>query len=177
MFHGIVYFIMCVLQPICLPIPEVITIVFGVGVLGPMLSILLGVSGSLLGISIMFFVAKLGGDTVRRKYASQKHLNRYQRYIEHNAVVITGFLFVIPVLPDEIVCIGAAAANIPYRKLILIAMIFKTLSITTIAFSDQIAVLLGTSKAGIIFIEVCLVFILAYIMRKRDISQQVNVTI
>lgn len=177
MYYSIVYLILCVLQPICLPVPEVATIAIGNKFLGPIPCILLGVLGSLIGISIMYFLTKKGGEVVVHKFASRKQLNKYQQYVKKNAVLFTGLLFVIPILPDEIVCIGAAMIGIAYRKLLVIATIFKLLSYSMIAFSGELASLLGTNQFCILIAELCMVFVLAYIMKRLENDQQPNVII
>lgn len=49
----VVYFILCVLQPICLPIPEMVTVLWGSVEIGPIKSFILGVVGAILGIGVM----------------------------------------------------------------------------------------------------------------------------
>ena len=67
---------------------------------------------------------------------------------------MTSILFVIPVLPDEIVCIGAAIIGISYWHLLLIAVPAKLISISMISYSDFIGSVLGITKMQVIVFEV-----------------------
>ena len=56
----ILYFICCVLQPICLPIPEAGTVLWARASFGSFPSFFLGVTGSLIGITMMYWMVKRG---------------------------------------------------------------------------------------------------------------------
>ncbi len=49
-----VYFLTCVLLPICVPVPETAVVLWGTGQIGNLGAFFLGVTGSVLGLAIMY---------------------------------------------------------------------------------------------------------------------------
>lgn len=136
----IIYFILCILQPIILPIPEVITIGSATVVLGTFKSFVIGTIGSVCGIVIMYNVARYGGEKIVSLIAKEKQLNKYKKYISKYEILITGLLFIIPILPDEIICLGAGVSGINFKKFLVIAVIAKGIMHFTINYGIGILI-------------------------------------
>ena len=86
--YGFIYFIFCILQPICLPIPEAMTIYFGSELIGSFASFILGFIGSLIGISIMYAMSKYGSKKLLHKIEGNNRIERYRKYTEKRAFFI-----------------------------------------------------------------------------------------
>ena len=54
-----IYFILCVLLPICIPVPEAAVVLWGTDHIGSLQAFLLGVIGSVLGLAIMYTLSSL----------------------------------------------------------------------------------------------------------------------
>ncbi|PAE37507.1 TVP38/TMEM64 family protein, partial [Bacillus sp. 7884-1] len=113
LFHGnqlmvaFIFFSICFLQPILLPFPEAATIGVGTAVLGSLPVAINSFVGTLSGIIIAYFIAKIGGQKLIRKLVKEHQFKQYKRYVSRNEISILFILFVIPILPDEIICFGA----------------------------------------------------------------------
>lgn len=138
MKEQIIYFIICFLQPIILPFPEAVTIMGGSTILGPLKGATIGFLGTILGIIVMFFIAKFVRRSVINKIVDDKKLDKFNRYIQKNETLIILMLFILPILPDEIICIGAGLAKMNAYKFIGIAVISKLVTSISLAYSLEL---------------------------------------
>lgn len=163
-----VYFILCVLQPIFLPIPEMVTVLWGSVEIGPIKSFILGVIGAIIGIGVMYWIAKKGSIFLIHKMKCEKKVALFQEYVRNYKLYIIGILFIVPILPDEIICIGSPLVGIKYSVFMWIAAISKIISVGMIAFSEQIARMWSLSRVELILIELAVLFIIAKLYTRRE---------
>ena len=74
-------------------------------------------------------------------------------------------MFIFPVLPDEIVCVGAGIVGINFKTFIIIAILSKTITIFSYAYSIQIAEVLNISRSEFVLI-VCIILIFALLISR-----------
>ncbi len=155
----LLYFLICFSQPILLPLPEALTISAGSAVFGPYIASILGFTGTLLGIIVMYFIAKTGGQKLVSKLVKDKHLAKYQEYVGKNETIILVILFIIPVLPDEIICVGAGIGGVSFRRFLLIATISKVITAFLLAFSVHFATIASLSRFQLMLVGVAIIAI------------------
>lgn len=136
--EQIIYFLVCFLQPIILPFPEPVTIMGGSTILGPFKGATIGFLGTVLGIITMFFISKFAGRNIINKIVDDKKLDKFNRYIQKNETLIILMLFILPILPDEIICIGSGLAKLNGYKFIGIAAISKLITSISLAYSLEV---------------------------------------
>lgn len=158
-----IFFILCVLQPICLPVPEATTILSGSVTIGADETFIIGMIGIMLGIIIMYKVSFFLREKYLTNIKKSSKYKTYQRLVSSNPFLTTGILFAIPILPDEIVCVGSALAGVSLRFLLPIAIFSKAISIGMITYSSDIANALSLNQWQIIAIEVVLMLVFALI--------------
>lgn len=158
-----IFFILCVLQPICLPVPEATTILSGSVTIGADETFIIGMIGIMLGIIVMYKVSFFLGEKYLTNIKKSSKYKTYQRLVSSNPFLTTGILFAIPILPDEIVCVGSALAGVSLRFLLPIAIFSKAISIGMITYSSDIANALSLNQWQIIAIEVVLMLVFALI--------------
>lgn len=129
-----IYFIVSFLQPIILPLPEPVTIIAGSSVLGMFNGAFFGFLGTLLGIITMYFFVRVTGT----KFINNQYIERFNKYIKRNELIVVLFLFILPILPDEAICIGAGLTKINPYKFISIATIAKLLTSFSLSYSFSI---------------------------------------
>lgn len=144
------FFLLCLAQPIILPLPEAVTIPAGSVAFGASTSFYLGFTGTLTGIIIMFFIARYGGMKVASKLVKEKHLTRYQEYVRKNETVILALLFIIPVLPDEIICVGAGIGAVSFKRFVVIASLSKLMTSFVLAYSVSLAKFLDLTSTQLL---------------------------
>lgn len=132
----LIYFLICFSQPIILPVPEPVTIMAGSTVLGSTYGFIIGVSGTIIGIITMFLMAKIGGNKLVNKLVEPKQLEKYKKFVVKNETAVLIGLFILPILPDEVVCVGAGVSGVSFKRFISIAVLSKI--VTVFAYSQSL---------------------------------------
>ena len=151
----------CFLQPIILPLPEPVTIMGGSTILGPLKGATIGFSGTILGIIVMFFIAKFARRSIINKIVDDEKLDKFNIYIQKNETLIILMLFILPILPDEVICIGAGLAKMNSYKFIGIAAISKLVTSISLAYSLELIKFNGN------FIAISIILIIGTIIIKK----------
>lgn len=126
MGHALsLFFFICFLQPIILPVPEPVTVMAGSAVLGPFNAFVISYLGTVLGIFTMFLLAKKGGDRLKAMKGHSKGLKRYDHYIDRYGPWVIAILLIFPVLPDEIICLGAGFSGLKSQRFIPLVLASK----------------------------------------------------
>jgi len=142
-----IYAAVCFLQPIALPLPEALTVMTGSAALGAFTAFAAGFAGTMLGVMAMFALARYGGMKLAARLVKPEQLDRYHRYVARHELPILVALFVIPVLPDEIVCVGAGVSGVSVRRFMLVAALAKLATSFSLAYSVQLGAWLSVSPA------------------------------
>lgn len=164
----LLYATVCLLQPICLPLPEVVTYLYGAVELGATQAFLIGIAATVAGMNIMSGVSKRCSSRFMKKYVHSEKMQKYIHMAESNAIIITGVLFIIPVLPDEIVCIGAGLVGIGRRTFFILSILTKCLSVSRVVYSERISKVFGLKQWQIIVFELLILLIAAALIKKKE---------
>ncbi len=170
-----IYFMICFAQPIILPIPEAVTVAAGSSVLGSFDALYLGFLGSITGILSMYFFARFGGTKLVYKFVKEKHLHRYKEYVRKNETFILVLMFIIPILPDEIICVGAGISGVSFKRFIWIASLSKLFTSSTLAYSIPLANVLSLSGTQILMggsLMVGFFLIITMMVKKKLLNKQ-----
>lgn len=164
----LIYFILCILQPICLPVPELTTYLYGEKTVGHLKALIIGIIGVMIGLTIMYYVSHKAARYIIRKFNLGDKVKKFAEYVRKYQILIIGFLFVVPILPDEIICIGSPIIGINYLVFIIIAFISKLISISMVVFSENISEIFSVNQSTIIIIEVVLCILATIIFNIID---------
>ncbi|MCM3690842.1 TVP38/TMEM64 family protein [Neobacillus niacini] len=173
---AFIYFTICFLQPILLPFPEAATVGAGSAVLGSFPAACIGFVGTLSGIIFAYFIAKFGGQTIIRKWVKDHHLKQYERYVSRNEISILFILFMIPILPDEIICIGAGLSGVSFRRFLIIACIAKLITSFSLAYSVNFAQSLALTETQFSFLVIGIlgIVLLTTVISKKMLLKRNN---
>lgn len=158
-----IFFFISFAQPILLPIPEAVTVPGASAVFGPAPAAAIAFLGTLLGITVMFFASRYGGRKFISTFIKEDQLKKYQKYVSKNETLIMFLLFIVPILPDEIICVGAGLGLVSPKRFLLIASVSKLITATLLAYSVQVAalfqitasqLLIGLSSAALFLLGV-----------------------
>lgn len=150
-----IYFGISFLQPIALPFPEPLTIMAGSKVLGAFDGAVFGFLGTVLGIITMYFFTRITGTKFIQSFVSKDQIEKFNKYIKKNEFIVILLLFILPVLPDEAICIGAGLTKINACKFISIAIISKLLTAFSLSYSVNII------KVNMIHVTIVVIVIFA----------------
>jgi uncharacterized membrane protein YdjX (TVP38/TMEM64 family) len=173
---AFIFFTICILQPILLPFPEAATVGAGSAVLGSLPAASISFVGTLSGIVIAYFIAKIGGQKLIRKLVKENHIKQYQHYVARNEISILLILFVIPILPDEIICFGAGISGVSFKKFFVIACVAKLITSFSLAFSVDFAqsLALTNTQLGFLVIVILGIVMLTSLISKKMLLNRNN---
>lgn len=60
----------------------------------------------------------------------------FKNFVVKNEIVVLIGLFILPILPDEVICVGAGISGVSFKKFIIIAVLSKI--ITILAYSQSV---------------------------------------
>lgn len=157
------------LQPIALPVPEAISVPIGSVALGPLRAALISSVATTLGILVMYGFARFGRERVMHLIDADK-LATYDRYVDKYGLGILLVLFIIPILPDEVICLAAGFSRVPFGRFVMIAAGAKLVTSFGLAYSVSLGELFvtGASPFAVVSVTASLILvILALVWRKR----------
>lgn len=176
----VIYLSVCFLQPIILPMPEVVTVSAGSAILGSFTSICLSFLGTISGIIVMYVIAKVGGQKLVLKFVKERHLKRYQEYVGKNETFILALMFIIPVLPDEIICVGAGISGVSFKKFMVVASVSKLITSSVLSYSVYFTKLLSLTSSelimlcsGVLGVILVASFIVKRVLKRRSVQKAI----
>ena len=161
-----VYFLACVLLPICIPAPEAAVVLWGTRQIGSLGAFFLGVIGSVLGLMIMYSLSSLIAHRILKGKKERRQLAWLKRLTGRRRVWILGVLLIVPLVSDEALCAGSAFLKIPLPQFLKIGIIAKIISIGMIAFSGFFGGLCGLRRWQMIAVELLCMFLASAALRR-----------
>ncbi|MGL4772568.1 MAG: TVP38/TMEM64 family protein [Clostridium sp.] len=161
----LIYFLTCFIQPILLPTPEALTILSGSIAFGANTAFILGLIGTLLGTSTMYFISLKCSPKVVSKLVKDEQISRYKIMIKKHELLVTALLFILPFLPDEVVCIGSGLIGISYKTFFGIALFSKSITIALYAYSTELSSILNMGTLELIILELLILGIVYSLIR------------
>lgn len=154
-----VYFLACVLLPICVPVPETAVILWGTRQIGSLGAFFFGVTGSVVGLMIMYSLSSLIAHRISKGKKEMRQLVWLQQLTGRYRVWILGILLIVPLVSDEVLCVGSAFLKISLPQFLKIGIIAKSISIGMIAFSGFLGDLCGLRRWQMITVELLFMFL------------------
>ncbi|SET68135.1 Uncharacterized membrane protein YdjX, TVP38/TMEM64 family, SNARE-associated domain [Natronincola peptidivorans] len=170
---GIIYFLIAFIQPIILFTPEMVTITGGSLTLGPLKGFLIGYIGILGGIGAMYFMGRYAQQIIVKRLGKEELFNKYTRLVKKNGEVIIGLLFILPVLPDNIICAGAGISKMPFKNFISIAAVAKLITTFIYAYSIELANILPITELQLFAAQLVVMMIIVlvnHLIKKRRLK-------
>ena len=132
------FFLICFLQPIMLPVPEPVSVLAGSAVFGGKTAFLICFPATVLGILVMYCLAGYGGSRMKAKYSHSRQLEKYYAYVDKYGVWVLFFLLVFPILPDEIICLGAGFGHMPAKRFVPAVLVGKLITSSVFSFFPEL---------------------------------------
>lgn len=148
-----VYFLFCVLLPVCIPVPEAAVVLWGSRQIGSLCAFSLGVAGSVLGLAIMHTLSSMIADRILKGKKERRQLEWLRQLTGRYSSQILGVLLIVPLVSDEVLCAGSALFKIPLSRFLKIGIIAKTISVGMVAFSGSLGAIWGLERWQILAAE------------------------
>ena len=140
----------------------------------PVVIFLIAVTGVTLSSKMLYFLGRFGGVAVAYKLVGEEDTHKAQRLINKKAKVFLPLMYMLPVFPDDALCMvaGVSRLNVWYHTLIV--AVFRGIGVATIVFlgSDVLEYATFRLVDWFVFISVCifwliLLFFVGYLLDKR----------
>ncbi len=154
-----IYFLACVLLPVCIPVPEAAVVLWGTRQIGSLGAFILGVAGSVLGLTIMHSLSSLIAGRISKGKKEQRQLAWLRQLTGRYRFWILGVLLIVPLVSDEVLCAGSAFLKISLPQFLKIGIIAKIISIGMVAFSGFFGSLCGLGRWQMIAGELLLMLL------------------
>lgn len=130
----IMYILIQTAQVIFLPVPAAIICVAGSLIYGPLLGGLYCSIGILLGSFISFFIGKTFGYRVVSWIAGKDNTDKYSEIIRKRGAFFLGLAFLLPMFPDDILCLIAGITNMKFKTFAIVTTITRPIGVICMSF-------------------------------------------
>ena len=163
----IIFIVIVILQVLFAPIPGQIAGLAGGYVFGAILGTVYSMIGLILGSFIVFFLSRKFGRPFVEKMVNKKIFNKYDKIISKKGLHILFLIWLLPVLPDDVICYIAGLTNIKIRTLIIVSAIgrfpgFLVLSVVGAGLASK-----NTLFSIVLFIVMMIVSIIIYLNKNK----------
>ena len=158
-YSYIIFFIIQFLQTTLIPIPAAVTTVAGTLLFGPWITLGISFLAVFSGSLFAFFLGKKIGRRLVVWVAGEKTTLKWEEKLRQGKFVYF-LMMLLPLFPDDILCIVAGTVNMSYRFFIITNLITRPISIATTCFlgSGQLIPYSGWGiPVWIVLIIICLV--------------------
>jgi uncharacterized membrane protein YdjX (TVP38/TMEM64 family) len=175
-YDEFIFIFLQILQVVAAPIPGELTGLIGGYLYGPFWGTFYSTIGLTLGSWIAFMLARFFGEPLLEKVVKKEVFEKFDHFMEHQGIVVSLILFLVPGFPKDYLCYIMGVSRIPLWTFILVSTIGRLLGTIMLSFTGYYAgngqYLLLTCLAGagiIIFIVVYYYHdkILAFLKKKR----------
>lgn len=175
---GVVVFILLAIgQVIMLPIPSIVLIICGNLIYGPLLTTLFCSIGVIVGSLIAFLLGKIFGLKLVKNFLSDKIISKYNNLMNSKGKVLLSLAFILPLFPDDILCLLAGISNIKLKDFMMIVSLLRPISMLCMCYfsGGKIIPFSGWGLYVWIFIFVVfLILLILYFKYKNKIQNWFN---
>ena len=148
--------------------------VVGFNMYHKVVSFLIAVTVVTLSSKMIYFLGRFGGVAVAYKLVGEEDTHKAQRLLNQKAKVFLPLMYMLPIFPDDALCMvaGVSRLNVWYHTLIVV--VFRGIGVATIVFlgSDFLGYATFRLVDWFVFISVCifwliLLFFIGYLLDKR----------
>ncbi|MCL2177609.1 MAG: TVP38/TMEM64 family protein [Firmicutes bacterium] len=122
------------LQVVILPVPSFITTMAGAALFGTLRGFFLSFIGIMIGSIFAFSIGKIFGARLVGWIIGEEALEKYREKMEGRDKVILSAMFLLPVFPDDMLCMIAGLSSFNYRQFIIMLILTRPLGILMTVF-------------------------------------------
>lgn len=129
-----IYMLIQALQVVILPVPAAIICIVGSLIYGPFLGGLYCSIGILIGSFISFFIGKTFGYKIVAWIAGKENTDKYSAIIRKRGGFFLALAFLLPMFPDDILCLIAGITNMKFRTFAWVTIITRPIGVICMSF-------------------------------------------
>lgn len=152
-------------QVVLAPIPGQVLAVGAGYVYGALWGTVYNVLGLTLGSTVAFWLSRRFGRAYVEGIVHEDALERFDAIEEDHARLALFFFFLVPGLPDDLICFVGGLTRIPLYQLVVISVVGRTPSLFLV---NVVGDLLGTNRVAGVLLAVALFVASAVVYLNRD---------
>jgi uncharacterized membrane protein YdjX (TVP38/TMEM64 family) len=166
-YDEVIFIVLQILQVVAAPIPGELTGFIGGYLYGPVLGTIYSTIGLTLGSWLAFLLAHFFGMPLIEKVVKKKIIEKFDHFMEHQGMLVSFFLFLIPGFPKDYLCYIMGVSRMPVGTFLIISAAGRLLGTIMLSITGSSArnghyLLLGCFvAAGII------IFVAAYYYHEK----------
>lgn len=162
----ITYILLQSAQVIFLPVPAAVICIVGSLVYGPFLGAIYCTAGILLGSYISYFIGKIFGYKIVSWIVGKENVDKYSVIIKKRGKFFLGLAFLLPMFPDDILCLIAGITDMSFTSFFWITLITRPIGVVCMSYfgSGTIIPFSGWgiyAWVGILILAIALVIIIS----------------
>ena len=124
-YSHLVFLLVQLASVVIAPIPSNITAAGGALLFGMWPSFLLTAGAVVLGSAVVFWLARVLGQSFADRFVSQKVSDQYLELIRRKRDVSLALVFLFPFFPDDLICILAGLTDISFPRFLVIVVLTR----------------------------------------------------
>ena len=129
-----IYITIQMLQVVFLPIPAAVICLAGALIYGPWLGTLYCSLGIILGSILAFAMGRMFGFRIVAWIAGYDNASKYSSILNHKGKSFLPIAFLLPLFPDDILCLIAGITNMNFYYFTTIVTIFRPIAVICMSF-------------------------------------------
>lgn len=169
---AIIYILLLILQVVFIPINSLMLIVPAILLFGALKAFLLSMVALVVGSAISYYLGKIFGISLISWIMGKDRAISLQKKLGNNGKFLLPIFFLIPIFPDEVMCMLAGLSKINFIYFIIVIIITRAIDLASTCFIGAIIPFRGwwlLLWAGIL---VLLVLLTTYFTKHHDKLQQ-----
>ncbi len=129
-----IYILLQIAQVIILPVPAAIICIVGSLIYGPLLGSIYCSIGILLGSFVSFWIGKTFGNKIVTWIAGVENTEKYSKIIRKRGAFFLIIAFLLPMFPDDILCLISGISNMKFKNFALITTITRPIGVICMSY-------------------------------------------
>ncbi len=131
----LVFMALQILQVFVAPIPGQVIGFVGGYLFGTFWGTVYAMIGATIGFTAIFILARKLGRPFVERFVDQKTLQKFDYLTKNNGVFVLFLIFLLPALPDDLICFIAGLTNIKIKTLIIISLLGRLPGYLVLSFA------------------------------------------
>lgn len=164
------YIVINLLQCIVIPVPTTLTVLVGTAIYGPFVAFLYATIGVIIGSSIAFVIGRYCSRPVINWIFGKEKIDKYQNILKNRTGIILFLTLILPLFPDDLICMLAGISEISYPKFLIISIIARSVGLAVISFfgSGKIIPFSGWGIIAWLAIAIVSLIVIIIAFKKRE---------
>lgn len=170
---SLIYILLLTIQVVCIPINALILIIPAIVLFGAVKTFILSFIGLILGSVISYILGYIFGTSILKFFAEENY-EKWQNILNGGYKWLFPILMLIPVFPDELLCLlsGIGKINFPYYFAVI--LITRAIDLGCICFIGSTLVL-SPNLLTILLVVVAITVIISFFIPKKAKDKVIDI--